>query len=1011
MGTGIRTIVFSSLVLVAGSALAAGSAADHYNRYEWRANTFTPSAQDQATIAVAPDGQITVAWGSRRQLAGRSGVYYQKFSPDGIALGGEQPVGIWTESHLGFPALASAPSGETWAVWQSWGQDGHGSGVLLRKLDGGDEILVNQTWKGDQSDPAIAIDQQGRIAVVWRSLTSSKANPRVYVRLFDSAGRPLTEEIPMSGEDRFETTPALAWSADGSLAVVFAVFDAAREPAGIHLQRFRASGERIGTDILVSGEPKNSQVEPVIAATRRGYVVAWQDAESDGSDYGVIARRLDLRGEPISAPFVVNSTTAGVQNGADIAVAPDGHFAIAWNSEDGDRNGVFVQMFASDGTRLGGEVRLNDRTDGDQSLRAATGSRRVAFLPDGRLVCAWSGNGPQDKNGTYVSMLSRRSLSVNVAEMGVTPVMQPAAPKVVADAASPHIPPTFDPLDVEQEGEREVTIAGADIGFLGITSTGWTPPDPHLAVGPNHIVVMTNGAIAWFTKTGTKQYQTPIEGSTGFWGSLGATGFVFDPEVLYDELSGRFFAMAAEGYAPNNKSYVLVAVSDDSDPNGTWYKYRFDTSALAGNLFDSPNIAVDQNVVYVTGDGFGIGANYPVYTFDKASLLAGLPPAISKSTTLSTTTQSAGMPPVSFDNPPYLYLIEHQEGSSRTQVRLLALKNPLTSPTFVSVNLTVPAYSSPGTPVQKGTTVRPQTFDARFWSVAYRNGHLWAAHHVNSNPVESRWYEIDMRGWPDSGLNPVLVQSGTAKIDSAIHTFFNSITVDPEGNAAMTFARSSSNEYISMVTTHRWASDALGTMGPHVIRKDSTGPYTTDRWGDYSAINVDPADHRTFWAHHEWASGGWRTWIQGFKPEATMTGAVTLQNLVPSPAGRVITLEFRQPSTLNVVASFNAVLDGSGGYTVPDVLTGTYDIALKHGTWLRQVRPSQVVAGPATSGVNFTLRNGDVNDDNSVDISDLTLVLTNFGGTMGPADLNADGSVDLSDLNIILTNFGVAGDL
>jgi hypothetical protein len=148
MGTGIRTIVFSSLVLVAGSALAAGSAADHYNRYEWRANTFTPSAQDQATIAVAPDGQITVAWGSRRQLAGRSGVYYQKFSPDGIALGGEQPVGIWTESHLGFPALASAPSGETWAVWQSWGQDGHGSGVLLRKLDGGDEILVNQTWKG-----------------------------------------------------------------------------------------------------------------------------------------------------------------------------------------------------------------------------------------------------------------------------------------------------------------------------------------------------------------------------------------------------------------------------------------------------------------------------------------------------------------------------------------------------------------------------------------------------------------------------------------------------------------------------------------------------------------------------------------------------------------------------------------------------------------------------------------------------------------------------------------------
>ena len=1012
MRTGIRTIVLSSLVLVAGSALAAGSAADHYNRYEWRANTFTQSVQDQASIAVGPDGALTVAWSSRRQLGGRSGVYYQRFSPDGIALGEERPLGIWTESHLGAPAIASSPSGETWAVWQSWGQDGHGSAVLLRKLDGGDEILVNQTWKGDQSDPAIAIDRDGRIAVVWRSLESPRANPRVFVRLFDASGQPITDEFPASALDRFETTPALAWGSDGSLAVVFSVFDEQRDPAGIRLQRFRANGERIGSEILVSGDLKNSQIEPVIAATRRGYVVAWQDTESDGSEYGVVARRLDIQGRPIALPFVVNSTTKGVQNGADIALAPDGRFAIAWNSEDGDRNGVFAQMFASDGTRLGGEIRLNGWTEGDQSVRAAAGSRRVAFLPDGRLVCAWSGSGPQDKNGTYVSMLSRRPLDVDVAQMGITPQMQPAAANVVADAASPHIPPTFDPRDVEEEGEREVTISGADIGFLGITTTGWTPPDPHLAVGPNHIVVMTNGAIAWFTKTGTKQYQSPIEGGGGFWGSLGATGFVFDPEVLYDELSGRFFAMAAEANVDNNtRSFVLIAVSDDSDPNGTWYKYRFETTALAGRLFDSPNIAVDQNVVYVTGDGFGISANYPVYTFDKASLLAGLPPAVTRSTTLATSTQSAGMPPVSFDNPPYLYLIEHQEGSNRTQVRLLALRNPLGSPNFVSFNLTVPAYSSPGTPVQKGTTVRPQTFDARFWSVAYRKGRLWAAHHVNSSPVESRWYEIDMRGWPDSGLNPVLVQSGSAKIDSTIHTFFNSITVDPEGNAAMTFARSSANEYISMVTTHRWASDALGTMGPHVIRKDSTGPYTTDRWGDYSAINVDPADHRTFWAHHEWASGTWRTWIQGFKPEATMTGTVTLQNLVPSPAGRVITLEFRQPSTLNVVASFSAALNGSGGFTIPDVLTGTYDIALKHGTWLRKVRPSQVVAGPTTSGVNFTLVNGDVNDDNSVDISDLTLVLTSFGGTMGPADLNRDGSIDLSDLNIVLTNFGAAGDL
>ena len=69
----------------------------------------------------------------------------------------------------------------------------------------------------------------------------------------------------------------------------------------------------------------------------------------------------------------------------------------------------------------------------------------------------------------------------------------------------------------------------AGVGFPGINNTGWIPPDPHMAVGPQHVVVMTNGAIAFFTKTGTFQFQDQIEGAGGFWGSLGATGFVFDP--------------------------------------------------------------------------------------------------------------------------------------------------------------------------------------------------------------------------------------------------------------------------------------------------------------------------------------------------------------------------------------------------------------------------------------------------------------------------------------------------
>jgi len=383
-----------------------------------------------------------------------------------------------------------------------------------------------------------------------------------------------------------------------------------------------------------------------------------------------------------------------------------------------------------------------------------------------------------------------------------------------------------------------------------------------MAVGPTNIVAITNGAIAFFDKDGTKTFQDEIEDSFGFWGSTGATGFVFDPEVIYDPGSGRFFAMAAEGFAPGNRSYVLIAVSDDSDPNGSWFKYRLETTSFAGDLFDSPNIGVTDNALIVTGDGFGNTANYPVFIWDKASFLVGNPPAISKSFTLTTSTQSAGYPRVTSGD--RLYLVEHQEGNNRHAIRVLAFDNLLSNPTVSSINLTVPTYGNPEDPPQMGTSSRPNTFDARFWSVDQGpDGHIWATHHINPSKVVARWYEIDPQGWPSSGNNPVLVQSGDIDLGPDIRTCFSSINVSPDGTVALSFTRSSPNEFLSAASSYRKPCDPAGTMSADFIHKSSTAGYTQGRWGDYSAVQFDPADSSVYWATHEYAQGNsWRTWIQ-----------------------------------------------------------------------------------------------------------------------------------------------------
>ena len=83
----------------------------------------------------------------------------------------------------------------------------------------------------------------------------------------------------------------------------------------------------------------------------------------------------------------------------------------------------------------------------------------------------------------------------------------------------------------------------------------------------------------------------------------------------------------------------------------------------------------------------------------------------------------------------------------------------------------------------------------------------------------------------------------------------------------MTFTRSAPDEFASVATAYRFASDPAGTFQPMVIQQTNTGPYTGGSWGDYSAIEIDPADGVTVWSHGEYAEGNlWRTWVSSFTP-------------------------------------------------------------------------------------------------------------------------------------------------
>ncbi len=426
-------------------------------------------------------------------------------------------------------------------------------------------------------------------------------------------------------------------------------------------------------------------------------------------------------------------------------------------------------------------------------------------------------------------------------------------------------------LPVGQAVEMDRVNVNGGTGFEAISQTEWSPPDPTLAVGPNHIVETVNAAIAFYDKDGNETYSSHLgdPGDPGFFETVGAnSNFVFDPKCFYDHKTERFVVIALERIG--DESWIDIAVSDDSDPNGIWYKYRtFSVINVDSSTYwvDYPGFGFDDNAFYVTGnlfllegpdDGFA-GQLFRIY--DKAPMLVGDPVVMTDfAPDNGASLQVAQM----FGPAPQCYFVSRR---SSTELRVWTINDPLGSPNVERV--TVGGLASANGPSQNAPNPGGgliSTLDGRLMNVHVRNGNLYTGHGIDGDPglTVARWYHIDLNGWPSSGSNPSLVQQGELSSDIGQHYYFPAIYSDESDNVGLIASRSSISEFASVQVAGRTPSDPLGTMSAPI--QLAIGDSTADgRWGDYLDIAVDPNDDRTFWIVGMYRkSFGWQTWIDSF---------------------------------------------------------------------------------------------------------------------------------------------------
>jgi hypothetical protein len=200
-----------------------------------------------------------------------------------------------------------------------------------------------------------------------------------------------------------------------------------------------------------------------------------------------------------------------------------------------------------------------------------------------------------------------------------------------------------------------------------------------------------------------------------------------------------------------------------------------------------------------------------------------------------------------------------------------------TGPTKITVAAFNAACSGGGTCIpQPSTTNKLDSLaDRLMFRLAYRNrggveslvvNHSVAVGTSKNSVTSVRWYEIRT---PNG--TPTVYQQGTLSTSDGIHRWMGSIAMDKQGNIALGYSASSSSVKPSIRYTGRLATDALGTMQAENIIQAGGGSQTgaLHRWGDYSAMTVDPVDDCTFWYTNEYlkanGSFNWSTRIASFK--------------------------------------------------------------------------------------------------------------------------------------------------
>gem|GEM_PF-1526433 len=368
---------------------------------EFQISSHTSSDQWFPAVTALAGGGFVVTWQSFGQDGDDDGVYGQLYDVTGAPVGAEFQVNSYSTSYQRFPSIASLSSGGFVVTWESENQDGSGYGVYGRLYNAsgaavGNEFRINSYVDSNQQAPSVASLADGDFIVTWSSSGQDGDGWGIYGQRYAANGATVGGEFHVSSYTSLaQYDSAVTGLADGGFVVTWESEAQDGSGYGIFGQRYAADGTAVGGEFQINSVTYTNQQRPFVTALLGGgFVVTWQSHSQDGSSEGVYGQLYAVDGTTVGGEFQVNSYTFSGQRHATITAISDGGFVVTWHSyeQDGDNYGIYGQRYAADGATVGSEFQINSYAVSSQR------SPIVTALSDGRLIVAWASDG-QDGNG------------------------------------------------------------------------------------------------------------------------------------------------------------------------------------------------------------------------------------------------------------------------------------------------------------------------------------------------------------------------------------------------------------------------------------------------------------------------------------------------------------------------------------------------------------------------------------------------------------------------------------